>query len=167
MDTMGAFIVGAIIAGVTAIATIWGVITQRVIARRHATINFISKAEADTDIIKARRKFTELANKLDGGLAKFAEKDHEGTEDATQIALVLNQFELIAIGVQKGVFDFTIYKRWNKSTVLRYWNHAAPFVHALRARIGNDGLYHEFEQMAWWLKEKKMPKRNRFTGLFF
>jgi hypothetical protein len=157
----------AIVPTLAALVAIWGVVTQRAIARRRATLDCITKAEADTDIIGARRKFIELAICNDGGLAKFAEQNCEATEEAQKIRLVLNEFELMAIGIQRGIIDFELYKRWNKSSVLKYWKHAQPFVTRLRARTDNSAYFHEFEQMAGWLRDDKMPARGRFWALFF
>lgn len=168
MNEVGALVLGGVVSGVGGGVAFWGVVTQRVIGRRHATLELIHRQQTDKDIIDARNRFIELAgDDAAGGLAKYASKEHEGKPDTQKIILVLNQYELISIGIQRGALDYVIYKRWNKSSVLRYWNHAAPFVHALRSRMNNDALYHEFEQMAWWLKERKMPRRNRWFGLIF
>jgi len=163
MDDMGA----SFIAFVGIVVAIWGVVTHRLIARRRTTLDFIARAEADKDVIDARRKFIELATNSDGGLASFAEQNKESSEEAQSIQLILNEFELAAIGIQRGIIDLEVYKRWNRSTVVTYWEHALPFVTRLRARTQNSAYYHEFEQMAGWLKENKMPKRRRFWALFF
>jgi hypothetical protein len=148
------------------LVAIWGVITQRVVARRHTTIDFIHKQQTDKDVIDARKIFIEQA-RAPGGLAKWADKSEEGKPESQAIQTVLNHYELIAIGIELGILDFEIYKRYNKTNTITFWHHGAPFIHAIRSRMSNDALYHEFEQMAWWLKERKMPKRNRWRGLFF
>src|ERR1700737_2653134 len=92
-----AFVTG----GIAALIAIWGVLTQRQIARRRATLDHIARSEADGDIIAARRKFIELA-KAPGGLAAWADEDKEKTDETLKILLVLNEFELISIGIQRG-----------------------------------------------------------------
>lgn len=165
MTEMGALSIFISIAA--ALIAFWGVVSQRVIARRRATLDFIARAEADKDLIDGRKKFIKLANAGDGGLAKYAEQDHEDTDEAQSIKLVLNEFELIAIGIQRGVIDFELYRRWNRSSVLNYWKHALPFVTRLRARTNNKMYFYEFEQMAGWLESDKRPKRGRFWRLIF
>ena len=113
-----------------------------------------------------RREFIALA-KAPGGLAPWADEDKEKTPQAQTIRLVLNSYELIAIGLQRGVFSYELYKRWHKSSVLRMWSHSAPFVTALRSRLSNDAIFHEFEEMAKSMKENHMPKRNWWAGRFF
>jgi hypothetical protein len=51
---------------VAASIAVWGILTQRAIARRRATFDHISKTEADADFIQARRTFIELAKQKDG-----------------------------------------------------------------------------------------------------
>lgn len=149
-----------------ALVAVWALLSQRSIACRRATVDYLSKLESDKDIIEARRKFIELAKKP-GGLAPWADSAKEKSPETTCIRTYLNSFELIAIGIQRGVFDATLYKRWFKSGVLQAWSHAAPFVLALRARTSNDAIYYEFEEMARYMRGQKMPKRNWWLGKFF
>ncbi len=117
-------------------------------------------------MIRARSKFIEMT-KRDGGLASYADLSNESTEETQYIRTVLNEFELYAIGIQRGIIDFELYKRWNRSGVIRYWTHAAPFIYQLRARTKNDALYYEFEELVRWMKGEAMPKRGRFLGNWF
>ncbi len=150
---------------IAAIIAIWGVITQRLIARRKATIDFLNDAEKDQDVIKARKKFIELTRRP-GGLVDLAEPDKRGSDDAEAVRLVLNQYELISIGVQRGILDLVILKLFSRGAILTSWDKAAPFILALREKTHNPNLFYEFEQLAWWLKETKRPKRSRWLGLF-
>lgn len=154
------------VALISALIAIWGVITQRAIARRRCTLDYISRQESDGDIIEAKKKFVTAAKKH-GGLAKWAEEKNEKDGITQAIRITLNEFELISIGIQKGIIDFEMYRRWNKSGTIRYWNNAAPFIFALRARLNNDAIYHEFEQLVLWLKDDHMPKRKRWIGYLF
>ena len=159
-------LITSILGVVAALIAIWGVVTQRSVARRRATLDLISALERDRDVIEARRKFIALA-KAPGGLAPYADADKEPTHEAQSIRLILNEFELIAIGIQRGIVDYELYKRWNRSGAIMVWNYAAPFVMTLRARTSNDAIYHEFQEMVRWLKGEIMPKRGRFFGLWF
>jgi Domain of unknown function (DUF4760) len=149
-------------------AAFLGVFTQRLLARRNSTIELIYRLQTNAETLEDKRQFLALEKEHGrGGLAKFADAEHEGSNDAKVILNVLNQFELIAIGIEVGSLDYEIYKRYNKTNSISYYHRAAPFIHALRARLGNDAIYHEFEQLTWWLKDKKMPRRNRWRGVFF
>jgi hypothetical protein len=163
MNEVGAIFVTAAIATVIAI---WGVISQRQIARRQNTMAHITNSESDKDLIKARQQFITLA-KASGGLAPWADADKEQTDEAQAIRLILNDFELISISIQFGVMDNALIRRFERGSIIRYWFYAAPYVYALRGRLGSDSLYHEFEEMARWMKTKNMPRRSYLSRLIF
>lgn len=158
---MGAVVIG----GVTAAIAVWGIFTQRAIAARKTTIEFLARSELDHDLIAARKKFITLS-KL-GGLVPYAAADKEQSDEVEAIRIVLNEFELVAIGIQRGILDYTTYQRWMKSAAIHFWNHALPFVTELRGRTNNPRLYSEFEVMVGWLKEGTAPRRNFWIGRLF
>ena len=107
----------------------------------------------------ARQKFNALANN-DEGLAKWAKDEFQNSDDVRAIRVVLNELELIAIAIQRGIIDDTTYRRFFKSGTIKTWERAESYVKARRARTGNQALYHEVEQLAQWYKGKgKMPRR--------
>jgi Domain of unknown function (DUF4760) len=151
---------------IAATVAIWGVLSQRAIARRRATIDLIARNEADHDLIQGYQKYVELALAPEG-LAKWADIANEKTVETQTIRLILNQYELVAIGIQLGILDYKFWQRWGKSTTIRSWNHASPFVLRLRERLSNPAVYHEFEELVKALQGEKMPKRNWWLGRFF
>ena len=72
---------------------------------------------------------------------------------------MLNVYELFVIGIQKGTIDYELFKVWNRTSAIQYWYYAHPFVSALRSRVGNDLLFHEFEQMVQWFKADGAPRK--------
>jgi hypothetical protein len=87
--------------------------------------------------------------------------------EAQTIAEVMNQYELIAVGIQLGILDYKLYRRFSKSVTIHFWNHGLPYIVCLRTRLGNDMIYHEFEEMVKWFKGEKKPKRHWWWGSFF
>jgi hypothetical protein len=156
---MGQICAVLIVGSIAAIIAVWGVLTQRSIARRRATLDHITRTESDGDLIAAQRKFIELATAA-GGLGPWAAQ--EKGEDVQSIRLVLNELELVSIGIQRGIIDFELYKLWRRSGVIRFWNYSSPFVIALRARLNNDSIYHEFEAMVGWMRDNRMPRKHRW-----
>jgi hypothetical protein len=162
MNEVGAvFVTGAI----ASLIAIWGVLSQRAITRRQVTLDHITHLESDRDIIEARKRFVELA-KENGGLAIWAEPDQEQTTEALAIGRILNSYELISIGIQRGIIDFELFKRWHKTSAIKYWERGAPFVMRIRERLGNDMFFHEFEEMVGWFKDEKKPPKRK-PGTFF
>lgn len=149
----------------------WGVITTRIVARRSATLEHFRRIASDKDMIEARKTFIELTENL-GGLAIFAcvaplapANAHADKIDA--IRTVLNDYEMLAVGVQFGTFDLSIIKRYYHSTIIRDWGHAAPFVYKLRGDLKSNTIYHEFEELTRWLQADQMPSRRWWTKLWF
>ncbi len=143
-----------------------GILSQRSITRRQVTIEHINKLGNDKDYINVVRLFIELA-KANDGLAKWTPVEHEKSNEVQAIRIVLNAFELIAIGIQAGVIDMAIYKQWHKSSVLLYWKYALPFVSTLRNRTHNNNIYIEFEMLAKAFSGEKNETRNWIKGKFF
>jgi hypothetical protein len=161
MNEVGAvFVTGA----VASVIAIWGVWSQRAITRRQVTLDHIAHLESDRDIIEARKRFVELA-KEPGGLAIWAEADQEQTEEALAIGRILNSYELISIGIQRGILDYKLFARWHRASAIKYWERGGPFVMRIRDRLRNDMFFHEFEQLVGWLKGDKKPPTRR-PGLF-
>ena len=163
MDATGAVLLSAFVGAVVAVV---GIATQRNIARRRATFEHIAAVNRDGDVIAARRKFIELA-KNDGGLGIWASEENEKTEETQSIRLVLNEFELVAIGIWRGIIDEKFYRLWFEASVIQFWKHADPFVSTLRNRTENPALYKEFQAMAVWFDNGERPHKRRLLRKFF
>jgi hypothetical protein len=153
-------------AGLAALIAIWGVITQRQIASRRATLDYIVDWKSNRELIKARLEFIKLA-KAPGGLAPWADKEKEHTIEAQYIGEILNRYELTSIGIQRGILDYKLYRMLRRTVTIRDWNHAHPYAVSLRNRLENPIIYHEFEEMVRWLKDDKPPRRRLWWGKFF
>ena len=149
---------GAVVAFFAVAIAIWGVISARTIARSQTTFDHLAKLEAEEPQVSPRKAFN-LLTSGDRSIISFAEEDQEGSESTDAILSYLNQFELISIGIQRGIIDPELYRRWNRTNVIITWENAQAFVMALRKRTGAASLYHEFEEMARWMNLNKLPRR--------
>ncbi|RRN64679.1 DUF4760 domain-containing protein [Caulobacter sp. 602-1] len=151
-------LLGSFVGFLAVVIAVWGVVSSRAISRRQATLDHLARLEADGTVQKNRQEFNRLV-KEKGDLAEFAAKDKEGTPEQQAILSVLNDFELISIGIQRGIIEPALYKRWQHSNVAQTWKNSQQFVVALRARVDRPTLYHEFEEMARWMSQNKIPRR--------
>lgn len=159
-DADAILITGAV-ASLIALLTIF---SHRAIVARQTTLEFIRRSEADRDMIDARAKFNEISRSKEG-TGKWASKPLSSEFKA--IKTVINEYELVAIGIQRGILDDVTYRRWFRSGVIRTWNHAAPFVLARRVQTNNQALWHEFDEMARWYRGgSPMPRRRFFWRKF-
>lgn len=160
-DSSATLITGLLGAGVglfAVVIAIWGVVSSRSIARSQTTMAYMASLEADGSVQAARAKFNDLV-RTHGSLSQYADKQWEGTPELQSIVTVLNEFELISIGIQRGIIDPELYRRWNHSNVQLYWKNAQQFVVALRSRVDRPSLYHEFEELARWMNQNRVPHR--------
>ena len=150
-----------------AIISFWAIISQRSITRRLATLQLLTESEADVELIDARQVFIELANSK-AGLHEYGARDKLYTKEGMAIRMVLNELELVSIGIQRGVLEYEFIKRWSRSTILKYYAAAKPFI----ARVEQDAppgakYYQELKVLCDWLDGKQEPRRRRFWALFF
>lgn len=149
-------IIGALVAVAALLVAILAIVSQRQSTRAQHTITHLAEALRDKDIIAAKMLFYEKAA-LPGGLAKYAHKENGKAEMA--ICTVLNHYELISLGIQCGTIDYEVFKCWNKSTVLKVWADASPFISETRKLHNSPMLWHEFEELARDFSSNKNPKR--------
>ena len=150
---------------IAAVIAVWGVVTQRVLARRRASVDHIFNILNDHDFIKARTKFLELA-KSEAGLLPYADKDHPDQDGAGAITLVLNNYELMAIGIQRGILDYKLIERYARAIIIGHWDVAGPYITQLRIVRNNPKYYTELETMKNWMAKTAKPN-GRFWSLFF
>jgi Domain of unknown function (DUF4760) len=151
-------------AAVAAAIAVWGVVTQRIVARRRATLDYLVRIGTDNDLILARDKFAELT-KEEGGLARWAEPQHLGTSELSAIRLVLNENERLAIAIQFGILDIAFVKRHSRAVILRDWQLASPFIMALRGKQNSTALFHKFEDLVAKLESNRLPRRSYWWKL--
>lgn len=143
--TSFAILLSAIIAAVIAVISIGH---QREIARKQATLSLLSEREWDETALKSREQFIRERDSEDG-LVSWADPKHRDTPQATAIRHVLNEYELIAIGIKESILDEELYRRWFRGTCIRDWEKSARFVYELRQRPdAPDTLFTEFEELA-------------------
>ena len=143
---------------------VWGVISSRAIARRQTTFSHIALLEMDGSTKKAQQTFNRLVKEKK--LTELADEKHVGTEDVQMVFNVLNGFELISIGIQRGIIEPEFYQRWYRGQVVNTWRDSQPFIVALRARLDRPMLFHEFEEMARWMNQNRIPHRRFWwTGI--
>ncbi|PTV95817.1 uncharacterized protein DUF4760 [Rhodobacter aestuarii] len=147
----GAVLVSAIVAGIIALRNI---AEQRKIARRRATLDLISHREWDGDYIRIRAEFNKL--KLSHPPLEFwAAEEHKDSPQITVIRSILNDYEMISIGIREGILDEALYKRWFRSSLVNDYQKAKATIDTIRQRTGVPTIYAEFQALAERWTSKK------------
>lgn len=143
------------------LVAVWGVMSSRRISSRQVTVEQMSSTLNDSDYIKARKLFVDIS-RIPGQAAICAQDENIYSKQSQAIRLVLNNWELISIGIQRGIIDYGIVERFHRGAIITDWEISAPFVLELRRRIKNPKIYVEFEVLARWMRKERLPKRGRF-----
>ncbi len=118
------------------VVAVWGVMSSRRISSRQVTIEQLSLALNDGDYIAARRRFVDLS-RTPGQAAICAQDENIYSKQSRAIRLVLNNWELISIGIQRGIIDYSIVDRFHRGAIISDWEISAPFILELRRRAKN------------------------------
>lgn len=152
-------------AAAAASIAIWGVVNQWAISRRQLTIQFLRELETDADYIAALDRFIALvgpgkdvriyAHPMAPIKAKTkkerADRRHAKAEfrlNERALTLVLNTDELIAIGIRNSILDYRLVCAYRRSTIMRRYNAAKPYIDELRNVSRLPTLYIEAERFA-------------------
>ncbi|MEO1641561.1 MAG: DUF4760 domain-containing protein [Pseudomonadota bacterium] len=150
------FLVVPLVASVVSAVTAW-LVSRRVIranqaiARKRATLDLIERSESTDFYLSVYSTFREVLTSEGGFDAITDPKVPILQEQRRKVIAFLNTYELIAIGIEDGILDEELYKKYMRGTVVRHWYGAKPFVEHLR-RSTNDSkapkAFVEFEGLA-------------------
>ncbi len=150
--------IAAISAIVGAYGLIFTVITywqNRRIAQNKATIDLIFSNE-NSDHFKGNNLIFSHHRENGGFDALVHAQTGDERTKRKAVADYLNHYELIALGIRRGVLNSGFYRKWMGTVVLRDWNAAQPFVAGERQKVQSDGSSHTkaYDNLEW-LAEKK------------
>lgn len=114
-------------------------------ARLTQTLTLITNLQTNSHWKENRIEFIKLRESKE--IRKHANQD---TEDAQCIRQYLNHYELIALGIDLGIIEYSMYKRYYRGTIIRDWNECYPFVEDERKE--NSKYWVEVENLVTKLK---------------
>lgn len=138
----GAILIGACITLSMAKATIR---ENRNVAKRKATLDHILMREWDKEYLEYYDKFKEIREHPTKGLLYYAENANE--EKTKYIKRILNDYELIAVGIKNNILDEDLYKSWERGVFLHNYNKAKPYIDTRRKKLGTQ-VYKECVDLA-------------------
>lgn len=128
---------------------------QRIIQAKKATLDLIASREVDKEFIDAKNDFNEQRD-LGSFSFEFAVKP-PSTKIRENVRIVLNDYELIAVGIQQGILDEEFYKKWFKGKMMRDYDAVRFFIAKVRVMSGNNEVYRTFENLAVSWGAKGVP----------
>lgn len=132
--------------------------TQQKIARKRATLDLLSRKEWDNDFVDAKRRFNRLRDSGED-IGVFATAARKQLEDANfdMIRNILNDYELIAVGIAGEILDEDLYKLWFRSALVKDYEKSRGFIVNIRKLENVPEYYSEFEVLAkrWGAKDNQ------------
>jgi hypothetical protein len=110
--------------------------------RLSKTLDLLVGIQTNTHWREDRKKFIDLRDSQ-SGLKPYAK---QASEDCLAIKGILNRYELIAIGIQHGILDENMYKKYQKGTLIKDYRQSAAFIE--EERIENPKYWVEMQRLA-------------------
>lgn len=120
---------------------LWQVGQSRVMAKKRATIDLLTQRAWDKDYLKNRRDFIRLRDHEDG-LEKWADISKDGSTSQRTINNALNDYEIVAIGIDQEILDEDFYRRWYETQFLKDFDRTVGYINSLNDRGGKSGKYY-------------------------
>jgi hypothetical protein len=144
MLSAGAILVSAAVALIVAKLTIS---MNRKIARRRATLDLLAQQRWDKDYLCTKQEFIKIRDG-EGGLVKWSDKQYRNTLEINHIRNMLNDYELVSVGIKNEILDEKLYKEWFESSFTKDWKESKSFIMELRRSEQRDKLFKEFKWLA-------------------
>lgn len=149
-----------VLSAIAAFAVIWH---NGRMSRKSSTIQMVHNTFFDGGERESYDNFKDVIQKHeDAGtpLSDLAGPAHDKSDEAEQVLRQVNSYELVALGITKGVFDERFYKRWFFSQLTRDYAKLVPYIEAVRARYQNQAYFCEFEALACRWQRKRHPVKH-------
>jgi hypothetical protein len=118
--------------------------SNREIQRITATLQLLIELQTNEHWVDNRKTFIELREAKDGL------KKHAGgtTKETLAIRKILNQYELIALGIESGILDKQMYRNYYRTTILKDWMACAEFIAHERDEASSPTYWIYLERLA-------------------
>lgn len=147
---------GTLIALISMSVALTAFIYTRRANRRRATLDMVMKTLLDAETQRQYRKFREIVLRSQDPddcfkIISLAEDDQRASEDRRALLQQLNVYELMALGIRRGLFDEALYKRWYHNQFMADYEGAQEFVQKMQETKAS--IYCEATALyAAWLK---------------
>ncbi|WP_310496179.1 DUF4760 domain-containing protein [Sandarakinorhabdus sp.] len=147
---------GAIVASALVAASVFWY-TRRANLRR-ATLDMVMKTFLDDEGQKKYRKFKEIVKKSQNSedsfcLSSLKDLTEENAEDRATVLFQLNSYELVALGIRRGIFDEMFYKLWFHGQFTKDYDGVRKLIDSIQT--DRPSMYCEFKYLNdRWVRSK-------------
>ncbi|WP_374393180.1 DUF4760 domain-containing protein [Sphingopyxis sp.] len=178
---------GAIIALLSALVALGVFHYTRKVNRRRATLDMVLKTFMDDSGRERYNKFKTLMHRHKDcddafDIMAFADPDSPITEERQILRAQINEYELIALGIRRSLFDEKIYKLWFQNQFVRDFESLEDFISKVREKRPSVfceyvWLYNRWKKaphpenapsrwkVAWWGITNNQPRLKAFSAM--
>lgn len=141
------------------LVAIISVLATRTTARLKQTADLLFASRNDEELQKGHKVIRTYHDAPDKKISVLGDPENFESEDATAIRYVLNHFEVVAIGIRRGIYDEAMVKdAWCRLLVTSY-ERTETLVKAVREKSKIPTALQEFECLACKWKDNPLKKR--------
>lgn len=144
----------------SAVAAFWLVTRSNRISRREKTIEMIKDSLDGSVGAGTYAEYRTVVKDIEAGpndIGYYSSWDKDEDENIYQVLnRQLNYYELVSLGIRKGVFDEKFYKSWFRSQVMRDHARLLPYIEGVRKRRGPE-FFSEFRWLVTRWERKEHP----------
>lgn len=146
------------IAGGALLTAVVSIKVQREIARKRAAMDFFTKTEMDKHTLEAYKDFTESVAVFKEHLLKGRLNEFKGTHSYWAIRDYLNFHELMAVGINRNVFDdFVCFDFWS-GELSRAVTDTRPLIEYIQNQPNGENVYIELLKVEGrWSRRRSQP----------
>ncbi|SFV66855.1 hypothetical protein MNB_SUP05-5-851 [hydrothermal vent metagenome] len=118
--------------------------------KQENTIKLLMK-DLNDDLIKEGIKLLESID--NDSIDIYANSSNRHKKETVNIRNLLNYYEMVSVGANKGIYDIKMIKQAQKTIITKIYQHSELFIKRVRKVENNNNLYIEFETFVEKLKE--------------
>lgn len=125
---------------------------DRKISRREKTIEMVLETFFGADAPETYEKFKDFFKRIEAAgerIEDYADNGPKANKADTDILIKqINRYELISLGIRKGVFDEGFFHLWFYSQFMRDYGKLLPYIKKTQGEEANDAFWCEFQTLA-------------------
>ncbi|MCH9704624.1 MAG: DUF4760 domain-containing protein [Proteobacteria bacterium] len=160
MTAAQAYFLLAITAGIglaSICIAIWNIRENKKIARVRHTLEFLEAYNRNPRIDEAHEFIREIKDKGNSDQIK----EFENKENRVPFLFLLNQFEILAIGLSQGIYDKELIEKSFGYDVYEIYQNSEKLINYIRQEKGDDGAFRELEKLATTTKFEYISGKNQ------
>ena len=135
---------------------VFGIRMARKTAKQEATLKFMHEYNNSSEVSEGIRMIHQITDDPDSQVAKhFKDRNRPNNKERMNILLVLNKFEILAIGLKRKIYDRKMVGDFLGRDVGEFYDLSKPIIEYIREYEEDEKACEEFENLANEVKKRR------------